>query len=54
MAQDIFERKLEQADYSDISKYAFVEQLRKHPAIDNILKPVVMPEDFKSVFKYVP
>jgi hypothetical protein len=54
MAQDIFERKPEHADYSDISIYAFVEQLRKHPAIDNILKPVVMPEDFESAFKYVP
>jgi hypothetical protein len=28
--------------------------LCKHPAIDNILKPVVTPEDSKSAFKCVP
>jgi hypothetical protein len=33
---------------------AIVAQLRKHPSIDKILKPVVTPEDFKSVFKCVP
>jgi hypothetical protein len=31
-----------------------LEQLRKHPSIDKILKTVVTPEDFKSTFKCVP
>jgi hypothetical protein len=31
-----------------------VEQLHEHPAIDNILKLLVTPEDFKSAFKCVP
>jgi hypothetical protein len=39
---------------SDESINVIVAQLRKHPAIDKILKPVIAPEDFKSVFKYVP
>jgi hypothetical protein len=39
---------------SDSAIQAIVEQLRKHPAIDNILKPVVTPEDFKSAFKCIP
>jgi hypothetical protein len=39
---------------SDEEIYAIVVQLRKHPAIDKILKPVVSPEDFKSAFKFVP
>jgi hypothetical protein len=39
---------------SDEAIYAIVVQLRKHPAIDKILKPVVSPEDFKSAFKCVP
>jgi hypothetical protein len=54
MTQDIFEGTLEHAALSDSAIYATVEQLRKHPAIDNIMKPVVMPEYFKSAFKCVP
>jgi hypothetical protein len=54
MAQDIFEGKLEHAALSDSAIHTIVEQLRKHSAIDNILKPVVTPEDFKSAFKCVP
>jgi hypothetical protein len=54
MDQSIFEGTLEHAALSDSAIHAIIEQLRKHPAIDNILKPVVMPEDFKSAFKCVP
>jgi hypothetical protein len=55
MAQSIFERTLEHAALSDSAIQAIVEKLRKHPDIDTIiLKPVVMPEDFKSSFKCVP
>jgi hypothetical protein len=54
MAKDIFEGKLEHADFSDSAIHAIVEQLRKHPAIDKIMRPVVTPEDFKSALKCVP
>jgi hypothetical protein len=53
-AQSIFEGTLEHTALSDSAIQAIVEQLRKHPAIDNILKPVVTPEDFKYAFKCVP
>jgi hypothetical protein len=54
MAQSIFEGTLEHAALSDSAIHAIFEQLRKHPAINNILKPVVRPEDLKSAFKCVP
>jgi hypothetical protein len=54
MAQDIYDRTLEHEALSDGSIHAIVAQLRKHPAIDKIIKPVVTPEDFKSAFKCVP
>jgi hypothetical protein len=54
MAQDIFEGNLKYADLSDSAIHEIVEQLRKHPAIDKILKPLVTPEDFESAFKCVP
>jgi hypothetical protein len=54
MAQDIYDGTLEHDALSDEAIYAIVAQLRKHPAIDKIIKPVVSPEDFKSALKYVP
>jgi hypothetical protein len=54
MAQDIYDVTLEHDALSDGAIYAIVAQLRKHPAIEKILKPVVSPEDFKSAFKCVP
>jgi hypothetical protein len=54
MAQSIFEGKLEHSALSDSAIQATAEQLRKHPAIDNIWKPVVTPEDFKSALKCLP
>jgi hypothetical protein len=54
MAQSIFEVTLEHTALSNSAIQEIVEQLRKHPAIDNILKPLVTPEDFKSAFKCVP
>jgi hypothetical protein len=54
MAQDRCDGTLEHDALSDGTIYAIIVQLRKHPAIDKILKPVVLPEDFKSAFKYVP
>jgi hypothetical protein len=54
MAHDILEGKLEQADLSESAIHAILEQLCKNPAIHNILKPMLTPEDFKSAFKCVP
>jgi hypothetical protein len=54
MAQDIYDGTLQHGALSEEEIYAIVVQLRKHPAIDKILKPVVSPEYFKSAFKCVP
>jgi hypothetical protein len=54
MAQYIYDGTLEHDALSDGAIHAIVAQLRKHPSIDNILKLVVTPEDFKSAFKCVP
>jgi hypothetical protein len=51
MAQDIYDGTLEHDALSYGATNAIVAQLRKHPAIDKILKPVIIPEDFKSAFK---
>jgi hypothetical protein len=54
MAQDIYDGTLEHDALSDGAINSIIAQLRKHPAIDKILKPVVSPEDFKSAFQCVP
>jgi hypothetical protein len=54
MDQEIYDGTLEQDASSNEAINAIVSQLRKHPAIDKILKPVITPEDFKSAFKYMP
>jgi hypothetical protein len=51
MAQDIYDGTLQHDSLSDEAIYAIDVQLRKHPSIVKILKPVVSPEDFKSAFK---
>jgi hypothetical protein len=55
MAEAICSRTMEHEALSDTDIRAIVlEQLRKHPCIDKILKPVVTEADFKSAFKRVP
>jgi hypothetical protein len=54
MAQDIYDGKIEHDALSEGAIHAIVSQLRKHPAIHKILKPVITREDFKSAFKCVP
>jgi hypothetical protein len=54
MAHSIFEGILKNAALGDSAIHAIVEKLRKHTAIDNLLKPVVTPADLKSAFKCVP
>jgi hypothetical protein len=43
MAQDIYDETLEHDTLSDGAIKSIVAQLRKHPSIDKILKPVVTP-----------
>jgi hypothetical protein len=54
MAQDIYGGTLEHDALSDGATHVIIEKLRKHPATDKILEPVVTPEDFKYAFKGVP
>jgi hypothetical protein len=53
MADAIHEGTLEHEALSDASISAVVNQLRKHPVLDKILKPAVTENDFKSAFNCV-
>jgi hypothetical protein len=53
MADDIYEGGLEHEALSDPTIQAICDQVKKHPLLEKIIKPVVMAEDFKSAFKYV-
>jgi hypothetical protein len=54
MADDIYVGVLEHEARSDPVIQAIVCQLKNHPLLENIIKPVVTEEDFKSAFKYIP
>jgi hypothetical protein len=54
MADDIFNGTLDHAALDDEAINAIVNQLRKHPAIQQILSSIITEEDFKSAFKCVP
>jgi hypothetical protein len=54
MADYIYEGVLEYEALSDPTIQAIVDQLKKHPLLENITKPVVTAEDFKYAFKCVP
>jgi hypothetical protein len=53
MADAIHEVTLEHEALSDAAINAVVKQLRKHPALDKVLKPSVTENDFKSAFNCV-
>jgi hypothetical protein len=53
MADAIHEGTLEHEALSEASINAVAKQLRKHPALDKVLKPAVTEDDFKSSFKCV-
>jgi hypothetical protein len=53
MADAIHEGTLEHESLSDATINAVVKQLRKHPALDKVLKPDVNENDFKSAFNCV-
>jgi hypothetical protein len=54
MADEIYNGTLDNEALNDKAINAIVIQLRKHPAIQQILSPIVTEEDFKSAFKCVP
>jgi hypothetical protein len=54
MAYDIFNVTIDHAALYDEAINAILNQLRKHPAIQQILSPIITEEDFKSAFKCVP
>jgi hypothetical protein len=53
MAHAIHEGTVEHEALSDASINAVVKHLRKHPALDKVLKPAVTENDFKSAFNCV-
>jgi hypothetical protein len=54
MTEDIFGGTLEHKSLGDEAIQAIVKQLRQHPEVQQIIKPIVAVEDFKSAFKCVP
>jgi hypothetical protein len=54
MADNIYNGTLDHEDLDDKAINAIVIQLRKHPAIQQIISPIVTEEEFKSAFKCVP
>jgi hypothetical protein len=54
MANNILEGTLQHECLSNEAIRAIVNQLREHPMVQQIWKPIVMPEDFTSCFKCVP
>jgi hypothetical protein len=49
MAEDILSGTLEHEELRDDAIQAIVKQLRQHPAIQQIIKHIIMVEDFKSI-----
>jgi hypothetical protein len=54
MTEDILTGTLEHEALRDEAIQEIVKQLRQHPAIQLIIKPIITVENFKSAFKYVP
>jgi hypothetical protein len=54
MADGIYDGILKLDALSDPAIQAIVNQLKMHPLLVNIIKPVMTPEDFKSAFTCVP
>jgi hypothetical protein len=54
MAEAILEGTVEHYSLSENALAAIVKQLRKHPAVTEIIEPIVTEADFKTAFKCVP
>jgi hypothetical protein len=53
MADEIYNGTLDHEDLNDEAINDIVIQLRKHPAKQRILLPIVMEEDFKSAIMWL-
>jgi hypothetical protein len=54
MSEATLDGTFEHDSLSDDALAAIVKQLRKHPAVREIIQPIVTEADFKSAFKCVP
>jgi hypothetical protein len=54
MAVDIYNGTIDHEALDDEAINVIVNQLRKHPEIQQIISPIITEEDFKSTFKCVP
>jgi hypothetical protein len=54
MAEAILDGTFEHDSLPDDAQAAIVKQLRKQPAVREIIQPIVREADFKSAFKCVP
>jgi hypothetical protein len=54
MAEDLLNGTLEHEALRDDAIQVIVKQLKQHPAIQQIIEPIITVEDFKSAFKCVP
>jgi hypothetical protein len=54
LAEDILDDKADHPALKNEALHAIVKQLKRHPVIQNIIKPVITVEDFRSAVKCVP
>jgi hypothetical protein len=54
MAEAILDGTLEHESLTDESLAAILQQLWKHPNVQEIIQPIITEADFKSAFKCVP
>jgi hypothetical protein len=54
LAEDILDGKADHPALTNEALHAIVKQLRRHPVIQKIIKPVITVEDFRSAVKCVP
>jgi hypothetical protein len=54
MAESILDGTFEHESLTDEPVSAILQQLRKHPNVQEIIQPIITEEDFKSAFKCVP
>jgi hypothetical protein len=54
LAEDILDGKAYHPALTDEDMHAIVKQLRRHPVIQKIIKPVITVEDFRSAVNWVP
>jgi hypothetical protein len=54
LGEDILDGKADHPALTNEALHAIVKQLRRHPVIQKIIKPVITVEDFRSTVKCVP